>query len=312
MKIVFFGSSPFSIPFLKSILSSGNQIAAVVTQPDRPKGRGLKLSQTPVKEFSLKNGLSVFQPESINTQEAVGFLKKLNPDLFVVVAYGEILPKSVLDIPKIFSINVHASLLPKYRGAAPINWAIINGETSTGITIIKMDAGLDTGAIILQESINIDENDDAFILEEKLAKLAEPLLPESLERIKNKNFSLIPQDESKISLAPKLKKENGLIDWSKSAEQIKNLIRGCIIWPTAFTHYQGKRLKIFKAKAIPYITKGREPGEIININKEGITVVTQAGSLLIEELQLEGKRKMRVEEFISGHKIYIGEKFGKK
>ena len=312
MNIVFFGSSDFSLAFLKSILSSQYNVEAVVTQPDRPKGRGLKLSQTPVKEFSLKNGLSVFQPESINTQEAVGFLKKLNPDLFVVVAYGEILPKRVLDIPKIFSINVHASLLPKYRGAAPINWAIINGETSTGITIIKMDAGLDTGAMILQKSINIDENDDAFILEEKLSKLAGPLLPESLERIKNKNYSLRPQDESKSSLAPKLKKEDGRIEWNKSAVEIRNLIRGCIIWPTAYTYYQNKQLKIFKAKVLPSVIKYSTPGEVVEISKVGISVATGKDNLLIEELQIEGKRKMQVSEFISGHKILKGEIIGKK
>lgn len=313
MDIVFFGSSNFSLPFLEGILTSRHHILAVVTQPDRPKGRHLKVSHTPVKELALENNLKVYQPKSINTKQASEFLEALKPDLFVVVAYGEILSEKILKIPKNFAINVHASLLPKYRGAAPINWAIINGETKTGITIIKMDEGLDTGAIILQRSVNIAEDDNAETLEAKLTQLGRGLLLEALENLAENHFSLTPQDESKgASPAPKFKKEDGIINWSKSASSIRNLIKGLCGWPNAFTFYRGKQLKIFKAKIICSDLRTYSPGEVTRATKEGILVAAGRDNLLIQDLQLEGKRRMKVEEFISGHKICTGEKLGNK
>lgn len=313
MNIVFFGSSNFSLPFLEVILSSQHRILSVITQPDRPKGRGLKVSYTSVKDVAVKNNLKVYQPTSINTAEAMEFLERLSPDIFVVVAYGQILSRKILDIPKIFSINVHASLLPRYRGAAPINWALINGEAKTGITIIKMDEGLDTGEVILQTSIDIDEDDDALSLQEKLGREGRPLLIETLEKIAGNKFSLTPQDESKgVSLAPKLKREDGEINWSNSAGSIRNLIRGCIDWPNAFTYYRNKRLKIFKAEVSQSDLKSGLPGVVIGVSKEGILLATGNAGLLIEEVQIEGKRRMGSGEFIAGYKIRMGEVLGNK
>lgn len=281
----------------------------MVTKPDSPKGRHLRLSSTPVRELAIRNNLNVSQPQKVNSAESVQFLKSLNPDLFVVVAYGQILSRQVLEIPRIFSINIHASLLPRYRGAAPLNWALINGETQTGITIMKMQEGLDTGPIIMQRSAGIDQDDNCRTLEEKLCRLGPPLLLEALRKIKGNKFSLIPQDESKgVSFAPKLKKEDGLIDWSKPASSISNLIRGCIGWPGTFTYFKGKHLKIFTARAVTFDTKKCHPGEIIDIKKDGLLIATGKDCILIEELQLEGKRRMKAEEFVAGHKICVGDK----
>lgn len=313
MKIVFFGSSQFGLPALKAIVENNYEVICVVTQPDRQKGRGLKFLPTPVKQIAKELGLLVYQPEKINTVEAIKFLKDLNADLFVVIAYGQILLDEILNIPKIFSLNVHASLLPKYRGAAPINWAIINGDKTTGITIIKMTKKMDAGPIILQKSLEILEDDTAITLEERLSFLSSELLITVLDAIKKDNYKLIPQDESKVSFAPRLKKEDGLIDWNKSAVQINNLIRGCTGWPGAFTYYKGKLLKIYKANVVESKDFNyRLPGQILKVDKEGIVVATQEGDLVITELQLEGKRRMKVEEFILGHKISIGDRFNKK
>lgn len=310
MNIVFFGSSNFSLPFLGSILSSDNHILAVVTKSDKPRGRHLILSSTPVKEAAVKNELLVYQPETVNADESIEFLKSLNPDLFVVVAYGEILSRKILEIPRIFSINVHASLLPKYRGAAPINWTLINNETSSGITIIKMIEGLDAGPVILQKSIPIDSDDNANTLEEKLCQHGRQLLLEALEKIKNNNFSLTAQNESGVSFAPKLKKKTGVIDWTKSAFEIYNLLRGCAGWPNVFTYCQGKQLKIFKAMIIPFDSGLHRPGEVVSIDKEGILVATGKDSFLIQELQIEGRKIMKAPEFVMGHKVKLGEIFG--
>lgn len=305
MNIVFFGSAQFAIPSLKALITGGHKISCVVTQPDRQKGRGLHLESTAVKTTSLEAGLRIYQPENINTSESINFLKSLNPDLFAVISYGQILSQEILDIPKLFAINAHASLLPKYRGAAPINWAIICGEKVTGVTIIKMTKKMDAGSIITQETINIQEDDTAIVLEDKLAKIAAGLLIETAICIKNNTYKSTPQDGSKISFAPKLKKEDGLINWNKSACEICNLIRGVINWPGAFTYYKGKLLKIYKARVCPLarLPVSQFAGEIISASKENILVATGKDSLGILELQLEGKRKMTVEEFIAGHKI---------
>jgi len=311
MNIVFFGSSQFAVPALKALIKSGHKIPCVVTQPDRKKGRGLHLSTTEVKMVAEDASLKIYQPANINSPEAVNYLKSLLPDLFVVVAYGQILSQEVLDIPKIFSINIHASLLPKYRGAAPINRAIIRGEKNTGITIIKLVKEMDAGPIILQKSIDIEELDTAFNLEEKLAKMGAGLLPETLKAIENNKYELKAQDERGVSLAPKLKKEDARIDWEKPAREIYNLIRGCFLKPGAFTYYQGRLLKIYKAETSPCVHSiAGAPGEIAQVSKDGLVVVTGEGNLTIKELQIEGKRRMTVEDFIAGHKIKIGERLG--
>lgn len=314
MNIVFFGSDNFGVPSLKALLSNNHNISCVVTQPDRKKGRGLFLSSTVIKKVALELGIKIYQPYRVNTPETIKFLKDLSPDLFVVIAYGQILSQEILDIPKVLSINIHASLLPKYRGAAPVNWAIIRGEEITGVTVMKMAREMDAGPIILQKALDIADEDTAVTLEDSLSHLGVELLLDALKSIESRNYNLMPQDEGKASFAPKLKKENGRINWNLSARDIYNLIRGCLNWPGAFTYYQRKLLKIYKAKVSSGVLEfsSYRPGEIISVSKEGISVVTGKDNLTIEELQIEGKRRMSVEEFIAGHKICIGETLGKK
>lgn len=312
MNIVFFGSDSFAVPSLKALLNTGQKIPCVITQPDKKKGRHLTLAETPVKTVAKEAGLKIYQPQLVNISEAIKWLKDLAPDLLVVIAYGQILSAEILEIPKIISLNIHASLLPKYRGAAPINWAIIKGEKTTGISIIKMTEKLDAGPIILQKTLEIREDDTSATLEDKLSKNAADSLIDSLEFIRNNNYQLTPQDEGKVSFAPKLKKEDGLIHWHKTAREIHNLVRGILSWPIAFTYYNGKLLKIYKTEVYPQTDISISPGEILEISKNGVNVSTGKDSLMIRELQIEGKRKMTVAEFIAGHRIRMGEMLGKK
>lgn len=313
MDFVFFGSSNFAVLPLKELLTCGHKISCVVTQPDRKKGRGLSVGATAIKQLAEEFNLKTYQPENVNIPEAIKFLKGLKPDLFVVIAYGQILSQEILDTPKIFSINVHASLLPKYRGAAPINWAIIKGEKATGVTVMKMTNEMDAGQIILQREIGISDDDTAITLEDKLSYASGHLLLAALSSIQDNNYNLKPQDKDNVSFAPKLKKEDGRIDWNKGAYDIYNLIRGCIDWPGAFTYYRGKLLKIYKARSVKVSGHQsiRASGEVISVSKEGITVVTAKDNILIEELQIEGKRRMKAEEFIVGHKPLMAEILGK-
>jgi len=313
MNIIFFGSSDFSVPSLEALLSSQHRVLCVVTQPDAKKGRGLKQAETAVKKVAENLNIRIYQPECVNSTEAVKFFKTLNPDLFVVIAYGQILSEEILKIPKIFAMNIHASVLPKYRGAAPVNWALINGEKTTGISLIKMTSKMDAGPLILQKGIEIDPQDDAFSLENKLSILGAEALVFALEVIGHYEYSLKEQDKSGVSFAPKLKKEDGRIEWAKTAVDIHNLIRGCAGWPGAFTYYKDKLLKIYKGKVA---TSERcnitmPPGEIIKVSQSGIVVATAKDEYVVQELQIEGKRKMSSQEFILGHKISVGEKFVK-
>ena len=295
-------------------MTGGHSISSVVTQPDRQKGRGLQIAETAVKKIAKDAGLNIYQPPRVNTDEVIKFLKSLSPDLFVVVAYGQILSQEILDIPKVFSINAHASLLPKYRGAAPINWAIINGDNKTGITIIKMIDKMDSGPIISQETLDISEDDTSVTLEEKLSSLAAQFLLDAIKSIENKDYHLTAQDKTKVSLAPKLKKEDGQINWEKSGQDICNLIRGVLPWPGAFTYYNSKLLKIYRAEVIRLLGHPviRSPAQIIEISKEGIVVSAAQDNLIIKELQIEGKRIMQAGEFIAGHKICVGDILGTK
>ncbi|MDO8662447.1 MAG: methionyl-tRNA formyltransferase [Candidatus Omnitrophota bacterium] len=314
MKIVFFGSSHFAVPALEALIKNHYQVSAVVTQPDKKKGRHLHLASTDVKSVASQAGLEVFQPEEINSSDSIKYLKNLCADLFVVVAYGQILAQAILNIPKIFSINIHASLLPKYRGAAPINWAIIKGEKSTGVTVIKLVRKMDAGPMLLQKEIPIDEIDDSVILEDKLRRLGAELLVDTIKSVENKTYQLTVQDEEGIVMAPKLKRTDGCIDWNKPAVKIYNLVRGCLPWPGAFTHYKGKLLKICETEMILRVDgfTGRQAGEILSIRKDGLLVMAGEGALLIKELQLEGGNRMTAKEFVQGHKINLGERFIKK
>jgi methionyl-tRNA formyltransferase len=312
MNIIFFGSSHFAVPSLKALAASGHKILCVVTQPDRKRGRGLHLEGTAVKQASLESRLEIYQPKDINGGQAVQFLKKQDADLFIVMAYGQILSQKILDAPKLMAVNAHASLLPRYRGAAPINWTIINGEKESGVTIIRMVKKMDAGPIILQQAMEIRAQDTALTLEDRLSGLAQDLLMEALNRIEKENLCLVLQDEEKASFAPKLKKGQGLINWKQPAEKIHNLIRGCLGWPGAFTHYKGKFLKIYEAKVIRLSGSDvkRRCGEIINISKDGLVIATHRDDLLIERLQIEGKKVMTASEFIAGHKLRAGEILG--
>ncbi|MEW6075321.1 MAG: methionyl-tRNA formyltransferase [Candidatus Omnitrophota bacterium] len=314
MNIVFFGSSQFAIPSLMALLASKHSLRCVVTQPDRRKGRHLLCAPTVVKTAAVARNIKTFQPEKINSESSVNFLKDLLADLFVVVSYGNLLSEELLAIPKYAAINIHASLLPAYRGAAPINWAIMRGEKVTGLTIFKLAKEMDAGPILAQQEIAIDAQDDASTLENRLAGSCAPFLLSAIDSIESGNAIFSPQDAGKITLAPKLRKADGLIEWEKSCEQIHNLVRGCIPWPAAFTHYKGKHLKLYKTHALPSAVSRAKalPGEIVAVSRAGIEVACGCGTIMILELQLEGKRRMAVEEFIIGHKVTVGEAFYKK
>ena len=303
LRVVFMGSSPFSLPALKALAHS-EEVVTVVTQPDRPRGRGRKVSSLPVKEIAIEFGLSFLQPERVRDPEFITVLRKKRPELIVVAAFGQILPLAILGIPPLGCVNIHPSLLPKYRGAAPINWAIINGETRTGITTYLMDEGMDTGDILLTKEVEIGPDETAQGLGVRLATTGAELLLETLRRLKAGNVHPTPQDSEGVSFAPILKKEDGLIPWEKTAHQIRNQIRGMIPWPVAFTFLREKRLRIYRGM----IGNGKSsPGEIISLNG-GIEVACGERSLFIEELQLEGGVKMGWKEFVRGHRLTLGER----
>jgi methionyl-tRNA formyltransferase len=313
MKIIFFGSSQFAVPSLTALIDAGYNISLVVTQPDRKKGRGLHLEGTAVKVAAQEKGIEVFQPDDVNSSGSMNYLKKSPAELFAVISYGHILSEDVLRIPSVFCINAHGSLLPKYRGAAPINWAIINDEEATGITVIKMTEKMDAGPMIIQQAVDIEKEDTFISLEDKLSYVAAGLMVKAVKRIEDNKYELIPQDENDATYAPKLKKEDGLIVWEKSAGEIHNLVRGCIRWPGAFSCYNGKMMKILSAAVATSQSRKAAtlPGEIIDVSKNGILVAAGKDDLIIKELQIEGSRRMNAQEFISGHKIGIGEKLGK-
>jgi len=277
-----------------------------VTQPDRPKGRTLQVSSPATKDLALKMKIDVLQPLDLTDQD---FLKKLRayvPDLFVVIAYGRILTKEILSIPKIFSINLHTSLLPQYRGAAPIQWAILSGEPQTGISIIKINAHLDEGDVLAQKIIAIDKEENALTLKEKMKTASPQFLLDTIEKIKRDEFCLLKQDPAKATFAPKLTKEMGRIDWSKEACVIDHHIRGLIPWPNAYTFFENKMLKILQAKVVEMEQLGGVPGEVLAILKDGFVVRTGRGALLIKKVHLESSRLMDAKSFIVGYKIGVG------
>lgn len=310
MKIVFFGTSEFARISLEYLLGAGFKIDAVVTRPDVKSGRALKLSENPVKIFSKNNRLKTFQFDKLDN-EALLELKKINPDLFVVVSYGKILNKDFLAVPKFYSINLHASLLPKYRGAAPINWAVINGDKLTGATIIRLNTLMDEGDIMSKAEIAIDDLDTSITLSKKIAEIGGKLLVKTCALIQEgSEIRFIKQDSAKVSYAPKLKKNDGLINWNDDALKIHNLSRGLLPWPSAFTYYGGKLFKIFKTKVFSDSGTG-SPGEILSATSAGILVKCGNGAIFAEEVQVEGKKKMPVKDFLVGHNVQLGIKLGK-
>ncbi len=307
-RIVFFGTPDFAIPVLKSLLQGPDEVVAVVTQPDREKGRGRKVIPSPVKELTLQQGLPLFQPEKVKEESFQEKIKGLQSELFVVVAYGQILPKSLLKFPKHGAVNVHASLLPKFRGAAPIPWVILKGERVTGVTTMMMDEGMDTGDILLQTEISMSDEETSETLHDQLGLLGAQLLSETVRRMKAGNIHPIPQDHSKATYAPPLKKEDGQIDWSKEAKEIDRQVRALNPWPGAFTVWNGQLLKIYKGEVREEISK-RETGIVSWVGSDFIELGTGKDSFLIKEVQLEGKRRMSVRDFLAGHPIPVGTVF---
>jgi methionyl-tRNA formyltransferase len=307
MNIVFMGTPDFALPTLQQLHESDHHVLAVITQPDRPKGRNRKPAPPPVKQLAMEHGFPVLQPETI-TPDLIKLLGDLAPDFIIVVAFGQILKKDLLALPRHFCINLHSSLLPKYRGAAPINWAIINGDKETGVTTMKMDTGLDTGDTLLTWKTPIRDKDDAQSLHDTLAQKGARLVLETLRRLEEENLQPVPQDSNLSSYAPKLRKEDGLIDWSKSAAEIHNRIRGLEPWPGAYTFSKSKRLRICKTEMAPS-GSGDQAGKIARISDHGIEVGTGDGRILVTQLQPEGKKRMAAKSFLAGHKINPGDEW---
>lgn len=310
MKIVYMGTPDFSVPPLEAMINAGHDILLVVTQPDKPKGRGKEVQMTPVKECALKYGIPVFQPVRIKTGEAVAELKKYEADVYVVAAFGQILSKEILDMPRLGCFNIHASLLPKYRGAAPIQWAIIDGEKETGVTIMRMEEGLDTGDIVSKTVLPIGEEETGESLHDKLSAAGAELLMQTLPEIENGTAAFEKQREEDSSYAKMLSKSMGLIDWNQPAVRIERLVRGLNSWPSAYTYLEGKTCKIWEAKAAGESTAG-EAGVVERVEKDCVHVSTGDGCLIVYSLQLEGKKRMAVRDFMLGHKLDGGMKFGK-
>jgi len=302
MKIVFMGTPDFSVNALENIVKAGHDVVGVITQPDKPKGRGGKMQYTPVKEKALELGLDVYQPQRVKETEFIEKLKEMNPDAIVVIAFGQILPKEILDMPKYGCINVHASLLPKYRGAAPIQWAVIDGEKETGVTTMYMNEGLDTGDIIDKVVVPIDKKETGGSLFDKLAIEGGKLILKTLIELENGTAVRTPQDDSTSNYAGMINKQLGKIDFNKSANEIERLIRGLNPWPSAYTKMDGKTLKIWDAD-VDDSENDSAPGTITEVGKDFIRVATGKGSLKILELQLEGKKRMKTRDFLNGAKI---------
>lgn len=307
-RVVFMGTPEFACPTLQALIDRGEHIVAVVTQPDRPKGRGQQVLPPPVKTLAEKYGIPVHQPLKVREPAFVEQLKEMAPDLIVVVAFGQILPKPVLEIPHLGCINVHASLLPRYRGAAPINWCIINGEAETGVTTMMMDVGLDTGDMLVKKAIPIAPDDDARTLHDKLSVLGADTLAETLDLLANGNLVSEKQDDSLTCYAPMLKKEDGAISWEADALTIQNRIRGMNPWPGTYTMIDGKMLKIFRAQGS---TGDGAPGTVLEVGRDGIEVACGDGSIVITELQLEGKKRLPAAEFLAGCRLEPGTVLGR-
>lgn len=300
MRIVFMGTPDFAVPSLEALLKSGDDVVGVVTQPDRPKGRGQSLTPSPVKLLAQREYISVLQPTKMKDPDFLATLTAWKPDLIAVAAFGRILPPTILSLPPKGCINVHASLLPKYRGAGPIQWAIINGETETGITTMLMDEGMDTGAMLLQEKIHIEPDDTAGSLSPRLALLGGRLLVETLKLLKAGTLVPRAQDHAQATVAPLLKKEDGVIDWRLPAAVLANRIRGLTPWPGAYTFLGEDRLTLYRAIALAERT-AESPGRITAVTKEAIHVATGEGVLAVKELQPANSRRMTVAQYLAGH-----------
>jgi len=324
MKVVFMGTPDFAVGALDAVIEAGHEVALVVTQPDKPKGRGKEMQMPPVKACALSHGIPVFQPMKIKAAESVETLRGYGADIFVVAAFGQILSEEILSMPRYGCVNIHASLLPKYRGAAPIQWAIINGEKTTGVTIMQMDRGLDTGDMLLKAEVAINETETGDSLHDKLAKEGARLIVEALSKIECGDMKPMKQNEEETCYAKMLQKSMGKIDWSRRAGELDCLIRGLISWPGAFTVYHGRNLKIWEEKAVSKDMfwgsdvdggtalqwENAEPGVVVKVEKDAFYVQTGEGVLKILAVQPEGKKRMPARDFLLGYPVKEGEKLG--
>lgn len=310
--LIFMGTSPFGIPALERLLAAQHHVLAVVTQPDRPRGRGQRVSTSPLKDSARAHQLSVLQPLRAADPGFLSQLRQLAPDMIVVVAYGQLLPADLLAIPPRGCVNVHASLLPKYRGAAPINWALIRGEVATGVTIMLLEETLDTGPILLQAALEVDPLDNARTLHDRLATLGAETLQTALERVVSGTLTPIPQDHSQATYAPKLRKDAGRIRWSRSAVELANLIRGVTPWPGAHAAHAGTPLKIWRGRAVPATPSPAPgcPGRVVKLDQQGAWVETGDGYLVLEEVQAPGGRAMAIAAYARGHPLRPGDSLG--
>ena len=310
MRILFMGTSEFAVPALKALISHKFELIGLVTQPDRPSGRGKRLSPPPVKVIAAEHNIPVYQPEKVREPDFVKILKRLTPDVSVVAAFGQLLPQTVLDVPPCGTINLHPSLLPKYRGAAPIQWALMNGEAETGVTLMLLDAGEDTGDIISADRVPIRDEDTAFTLTEQLAQLGADQLVQCLSDMPNEGPpSAIPQNHAEATHAPRLTKETGHIDWNQSATTIHNLVRGTAIWPGAYTFFREElRLKVIRCQPLPR-TLAAQPGTLEIVDRQKLIVATGEGTLQLLEIQPATKKVMEASDFINGYQLQTGEQF---
>lgn len=309
MKIIYMGTPDFAVAPLEAILKAGHEVTAVVTQPDRQKGRGREVQYSPVKECALSYGIPVLQPLKIKEKDAVEELRKYPADIFVVAAFGQLLSEEILNMPRLGCINIHASLLPAYRGAAPIQWCVINGEEKTGVTIMQMAKGMDTGDILLQKEVVLDEKETGGSLFDRLMETGAELIVEVLPKIEAGELTPVVQKEELATYAGKITKDMGNIDFAKSAVTIERLIRGLNPWPSAFTPYKGKILKIWEADVVSECANAENPvpGTVIAMDKESFTLATGEGALRIRSLQPEGKKRMSCAEFMRGYEVKVGE-----
>ena len=317
MRAIFMGTPDIAATILKSVLESKHEVLAVVTQPDKPKGRSQgKLAFPPVKEVALEHQIPVLQPQKVKEEAFLEEIRMLNPDIILVAAYGKLLPKALLELPRFGCINVHASLLPKYRGASPIQWAVLNGEEKSGVTIMYMTEALDAGDIILTEEVELSKEETAGSLHDKLAQIGGPLLLSAMEAIETGKAERIPQNEEEATHVTMLDKAMGNLNFSKSAIELERFVRGLNPWPTAYTKLHGKMLKIWKAEVASELTLSKEQrqqefGTIVTVEKDMFGILTGEGILIVKELQLEGKKRMTVEEFLRGFSLEVGTLLGR-
>jgi methionyl-tRNA formyltransferase len=303
MRLLFMGTPAFAVPTLKALLSSHHTVCAVFTQPDKPSGRVEKLSVPPVKELGQEQGVAVYQPEKLKAPEWQPVFAQLNADAFVVVAYGKILPQWLLDLPRLGAYNVHASLLPKYRGAAPIHWAIANGESKTGITTMKLDAGMDTGDLLLHHEISIEPDDTSSSVHDRLAEIGAELMLKTLEGLEKGTAKPIPQDPALATYAPMLKKSDGLLDWSQSAVSLHNRIRAFNPWPGTYTQLQGQTLRIWRAQPAEALGDSLPSGTLLHHSSGAAMVACRTGFLKLEEVQMENRKRTSALDFLHGIRL---------